>query len=130
MTYPELYARKGNKETIKHILRQNKDIVDTKNTDGQTPLHIATENEDVEIVRMLLEEFRADTRARDKKDMTALNVAAKKGNLEIAMTISGMSDACTAFSLSDNYIGFEGTQGVAKFLKQNKTLTNLNITGI
>jgi hypothetical protein len=121
-------VRKGNKETVKNILRQDKDNIHKKDRDGQTPLHIAAENGHIEIVQILLEEFQADIHAKNEKGLTALNIAVKRGNLEIAMAISGSSITCTTFSLSDNNIGAEGAQGLAKSLKQNATLTQLDLS--
>lgn len=102
-------VRIGNKDAVKHILRQEKGNIETKNKDGQTALHIAAEIGHVEIIQMLVEEFQVDIRATNNKGMTAKNIAAKKGNLEIAMMTSGESNRSTMLSL-------EGKSKLSSFL--------------
>jgi Ankyrin repeats (3 copies) len=121
-------VRKGDKEAVKYLLRQ--DNVNTKDKDGRTPLHVAAESGHFDVFQILREEFQADIHAKDKMGMTALNIAMKNGNLEITAAISGGSNAYTTLSLRGNKIHPKEVQALAKSLRKNLTIIQLDLGGM
>jgi ankyrin repeat protein len=53
--------------------------VNEVDADGRTPLHLAAENGDHTIVRVLLNHAQVDLHAQDRWESTALHNAAKRG---------------------------------------------------
>lgn len=68
----------------------NKANVNTKNDDGQTPLHLAAQEERTEAIQLLIEKG-ADIKAKDNYDQTPLHLATKKGLIETANLINELN---------------------------------------
>ena len=57
--------------------------VDVRDSDGQTPLHVASRNAHVEAARMIIRQG-TDINARDNYDCTPLQEASSHGHLDVA----------------------------------------------
>ena len=68
--------------TINSLLESGTDV-NAQDEYGQTALIIATDNDDIEIVKILLEGTNTDVNAKDKYEQTALMIAAQNGHLSI-----------------------------------------------
>jgi ankyrin repeat protein len=64
-------AKSGNLERVKALLKDNPDLVSSKDKDGATPLYIAATSEHNDIAELLLAKG-ADVNAKDKYGNTAL----------------------------------------------------------
>jgi hypothetical protein len=62
-------------ETIDALLNTERVNVETTTADGSTALHLAASRGHVEIVRNLVDHWRADVNARDGKGFSALDIA-------------------------------------------------------
>jgi ankyrin repeat protein len=72
-------------EAISYLLREID--IDIQNGEGDTPLHFATEKENLEILKLLIERG-ADLNSQNIVGQTALHLAAGLGNLELAKTLA------------------------------------------
>ena len=68
--------RKGKAE-FDAIVSNDSDIFD------QTPLHFAASNRHLEVVKLLVVEFKADVNAKNNNDWTPLHFAASSGHMEV-----------------------------------------------
>ena len=68
--------------TINSLLESGTDV-NAQDEYGQTALIIATDNDDIEIVKILLEGTNTDVNAKDKYEQTALMIATDNGDIEI-----------------------------------------------
>ena len=59
-----------------------------KNTKGNTPLHVAAENGDLEAVQALVATERIDSNAENEEGHTPLDLAASKGCLDVVRFLS------------------------------------------
>jgi len=80
-------------------------LIDVQNGDGETALHHAVEEVEVEMVKLLLESY-ADVGIRDEDGETALHQAAAAGHKEIVDVLLGHTHICRKD-------GGEGTEGRA-----------------
>jgi ankyrin repeat protein len=76
-------ATKGDFATVRAILEKQPEMVNARDNDGQTPLHIAAKNGRTEVARILLEK-RADVNAKDRLQGTALHWAVAFGQPDVA----------------------------------------------
>ncbi|KAF0697598.1 Aste57867_11726 [Aphanomyces stellatus] len=72
----------GEAKVVKRMLETSRTIINYQNGLGCTALHLAAENEDVQIVSILVDHSAA-TNITDKMGWTPLNLACSKGHLEI-----------------------------------------------
>ena len=78
-----LAARRDHAALVTLLLEQGKTIdVNARRDDGQTALHIATEDDSVEVVRVLLANH-ADVEAKDASGETPLTLAEANHHSEI-----------------------------------------------
>ena len=56
--------------------------VESKDNEGRTPLHLATEQSRLELIHVLVKEIHADVDAKDNQGFTPLHVAARRGDAE------------------------------------------------
>ncbi|XP_065208838.1 uncharacterized protein LOC135837476 [Planococcus citri] len=79
------YAAAGpSLEAMRFILNQNSDLsAEVKNTDGQSPLHIAAARGQKHIAEFLLAEVHVPVDDRDKNNRTPLHMAAKNGHKDV-----------------------------------------------
>lgn len=61
-------------------------IIDMEDSDGNTPLIVASKNGKVEVVRLLIKR-KADISIRNKQNRTCLDVAVENGRELVAMEI-------------------------------------------
>ena len=71
--------RAGHVAAAQELLRLGANVNATTLLGGETALHLATSNGDYPMVRMLVEEARADTHARNAQGHTAQKLAADNG---------------------------------------------------
>lgn len=56
-------------------------LLESKNPDGETPLHVAARYNSVQIINLLISECEVNKEAKDRKGKTPLYIAAEHGNL-------------------------------------------------
>ena len=71
---------------VKVILEAGLDI-NVHDHDGLTPLHYAAKNQDVDVVKMIINTSGADVRAVDKGKQTPLHIAARFSNIDIVQLL-------------------------------------------
>ena len=72
---------------IEQILRQNNSILNMKNQDGFTPLHLAIINDNTDIVKYLLKRDEIDLSIKDSNGLTPFELAVKNNIFNIAYTL-------------------------------------------
>ena len=75
-------AENGHVEVIKFLISQDDTVVDKKNCEGNTPLHLAVLEEKLEAIISLLE-HKANVEAKNRMGLTPLDVAASKSSFNI-----------------------------------------------
>lgn len=78
--------RLGNVDLIAYLVERAGANIDSQDTFGRTPLHIACMQKDINLVRKL-EELGADIHATSKNKETALHYAARSGELEVVLLL-------------------------------------------
>ena len=76
----EIYADRGLHE-----------LLDGRNNDGKTPLHLACQEGHLEVVRILMS-YGADSNLLDNDGKTAWDLAAEHGHAPILEYLDGLSD--------------------------------------
>ena len=76
-------ARRGDLEKVKAVLKDNPDLVSSKDGNGETPLHWAACEGYKDVVEFLLAN-RAEVNAKDNIGQTPLHAAAEKGQKVVA----------------------------------------------
>jgi len=76
-------ARKGDLEKIKALLKDNPELVFSRENNGQTPLHEAAAKGQTDLVKLLLAND-ADVNAEDNSSRMALHLAASNGHKDVA----------------------------------------------
>ena len=89
-------AESGNMQSLQHFLNSEIRDIHEKNSDSQTPLHVASSKE---IAETLIARG-ADTNARDKNGKTPLHAAAFEGRKEI---VESLIPHCTDIDAEDNH---------------------------
>ena len=89
-------AESGNMQSLQHFLNSEIRDIHAKNSDSQTPLHVASSKE---IAETLIARG-ADTNARDKNGKTPLHAAAFGGRKEI---VESLIPHCTDIDAEDNH---------------------------
>jgi hypothetical protein len=78
--------------TVEAVLKDNPDLVSSKDRDGQTPLHLAAEKDRKEVAQFLLAHG-ADVNAKDNNGNSPLHVAAERGSKVVAeLLLAGKAD--------------------------------------
>lgn len=75
-------VQEGNPQTVESLIKKNPDLVNSKDTNGDTPLHISTFYEHMKITELLVKK-RADVNAANVYGMTPLHYAMRKKNLDL-----------------------------------------------
>ena len=76
-------AKDGDLEKVKALLKDNPDLVFSKDNDGTTPLHYAAFNGHKDVAELLLAN-KADVNAKDNNGATPLHAAAFNGHKDVA----------------------------------------------
>jgi len=85
-------AAKGDLAKVAALLKENPDLVSSKDQDGDTPLHVAAGAGKTEVAKLLLVQ-KADVNARDNGGWTPLHFAAVRGQKEVAeLLLTGGAD--------------------------------------
>lgn len=71
---------------VQHIITNDNTAINLQNRHCETPLHIAVKYSDLDIVRLLLDNF-ADVNAKNNNGQTPLHIAAKYPDLDIVMLL-------------------------------------------
>ncbi|KAB8079278.1 ankyrin repeat-containing domain protein [Aspergillus leporis] len=74
-------------ERVVALLLQRGVNVNVRNSRGQTPLHIAAQNGQLDVVRLLLASQQIDVNARDQQGSTPLHLASEKGHVEVVQLL-------------------------------------------
>ncbi|KAF7590226.1 hypothetical protein BBP40_003110, partial [Aspergillus hancockii] len=74
-------------ERVVALLLQRGVNVNVRNSRGQTPLHIAAQNGQLGVVRLLLASQQIDVDARDQQGSTPLHMASEKGHVEVVQLL-------------------------------------------
>lgn len=82
----------NNIESIKNFLKKGVDV-NTKNHNGFTPLHIAVQNEQIDIVQLLVD-LKADVNIKSSQGSTALHYAVEIGNNDIVKILLNGENCC------------------------------------
>ena len=88
-------AKTGDLTSVRVLLEKQPALINAKNKDGQTPLHIAATNGRKEVVELLLEKG-ADVNAKDNYEGTPLHWAAYYGHKEVAELLLSKGAAINA----------------------------------
>lgn len=70
-------------QALQSLLKEHPDFINLKDESGRTPLHLAAERVDFDIVNLLVENG-ADVNAKDNSQQVPLHLTAFQGNKEIA----------------------------------------------
>jgi ankyrin repeat protein/thymidine kinase len=76
----------GNLKVITRILQTNKDFVNLQDINGMSPLHIAIDKGNADVVNLLLD-AKANIEQLDRNGNSPLLIAVQKGHLEIVTTL-------------------------------------------
>ncbi|KAH8726635.1 ankyrin repeat-containing domain protein, partial [Phaeosphaeriaceae sp. PMI808] len=81
---PLMYAiKQDNRDMVSFLLDNNADV-NVRGERGQTVLHIATQNRNEDIFKLILKSKGLDFDARDDNGLTALHHCAKQNNVNFA----------------------------------------------
>lgn len=69
-------------QTVLEILREGKDVAQLRDETGRTPLHMAAEGGDLDLIDMLIQQYGASIAAETHDRNTALHLAAMKGQTD------------------------------------------------
>jgi ankyrin repeat protein len=114
----------GDLERIKGLLKDNPDLVFSKDSHGQTPLHCAAMKGHRDVVKLLLDS-KADVNAKDGDGLTPLHSAAGKGFsvLDFMFVMLGKADVNPKDGNGDT-AAEAGYEGVATLLLDHKADVN------
>ena len=76
-------AKAGDLEKVKALLKDNPDLVFSKDTNGWTPLHFAADEGHKEVVAFLLVN-KANINAKNNYEFTPLHLASMHGRMDVA----------------------------------------------
>ncbi len=94
-------VRDGNDTLFKQFVNDCNTNVDSKCTDGTTPLIIAIQSNKVDICASLIRNFLADPTIADNNEDTPLHWAARMGNVDICKILLDMTVSTTAKNKDD-----------------------------
>jgi len=83
---PTLFAlvKEGNAAEFKRVTKKfDPEVLKEKDEYGQTLLHTSCDQNQLEIVKHIVEKMKANTNNPDKNGWTPLHLAVYKGNLEV-----------------------------------------------
>ncbi len=93
-------AQKGDLERVKALVEANPALVSSKDSNGNTPLHLAALGGHKDVAEFLLAN-RAEVDARNYRDATPLHMAASSGHTDVAelllakqADVNAMTDSC------------------------------------
>jgi hypothetical protein len=94
-------AKKGELGTMDLLIKQSFDL-NLSDRLGQTALHIATKNEQVGVVRKLIQTGRVSLDSQDNEGMTALHIAVRLNTSRSAEIVEALLAASAISNLEDN----------------------------
>ena len=80
-------AQTGDVEKVKELLKENPDLLDSKNKDGWTPLHWAVSIDFLEMAQLLIKNHANVTTVAKDEETTPLSLALREGNEEMIKLI-------------------------------------------
>jgi ankyrin repeat protein len=123
----------GDVEQVKAMLKKNPSLANARDETGQTPLHIAAQIGDTELVELLLENTK-DVNVSDAEGVIPMHLAAGGGQAEVAQLLLAKKANANARDNLDRTplhlasegeeFDFEGRLEVAKLLLTNKADVN------
>jgi ankyrin repeat protein len=115
-------AKAGDLVKVKVLLKENPELVSIKDSNGNTPLHLAAGVGHKDVPKWLLAN-KADANARDTYRDTPLHAAARIGNKEVAELLlanKGDRNAKTKKGMTPlHYAAQKGHQDVVELLRQH-----------
>jgi ankyrin repeat protein len=124
-------ARNGDLEKVKALLKDNPDLVFSKDGFGWTPLHWAADTGHKDVAELLLAN-KADATAKNNLGDTPLHWAAWRGQKAVAeLLLTNKADANAKNNFGDtpmHWAGWQGQKAVAELLLTNKADVNAKTT--
>ncbi|KAH9651775.1 ANK REP REGION domain-containing protein [Citrus sinensis] len=77
----------GNVQMVQRLLEASKQLAYKRDCNGATPLHLAAENGELKVLKLLINKYPDAIEIRDNSDRSILHVAAKHGNWNIVSFI-------------------------------------------
>jgi ankyrin repeat protein len=77
-------VKNNNLAELQNLIRKRDDFqIEAKDVAGQTILHVACEEGNLDMVQFLVDKLKANVNAKDKEDWTPLHIACHRGALEV-----------------------------------------------
>ena len=113
-----------NIEVAKYLIKDCNANVETKDSNGRTPIYFASQAGFLEIIKYLVEQHHVDTNIKDKYGNTPLNVASYKGHLDVVKYLVENCHANVEISDSNgwtplNYASYNGNIEVISYLYEH-----------
>lgn len=106
-TILHIAAMSGQLDTVKYICKELKNMdLNCRDSDGNTPLHLAIDNCKVRVVKYLLELSEIDKNPSNNLNQNLFHIAAKKQNSELLTSLLTATGISSADKVSFSFIKF------------------------